>query len=249
MNTMNVISGDERAQLARLITRLQNEPNMASDILASKGLSEDVGPTYTVGISGAGGVGKSTLISRMLPVLRKENLRVVVLAIDPTSEQSQGALLGDRIRMRDSYDDDGIFIRSLGTRGAPEALTVAIPSIIQACAPACDLVIVETAGAGQVDVGIHRYVDTLVTVVAPLGDGITLMKSGQTEHSHIIAINVRQGLPDNDRFVQQARVILGGDSIEDGWKRKVFAVDAKHNESIEPFVIEGILARKAHPSS
>ena len=75
------------------------------------------------------------------------------------------------------------------------------------------------------------------------------MKSGQTEHSHIIAINVRQGLPDNDRFVQQARVILGGDSIEDGWKRKVFAVDAKHNESIEPFVIEGILARKGHPSS
>ena len=79
MNTMNVISGDERAQLARLITRLQNEPKMASDILASKGISEDVGPAYTIGISGAGGVGKSTLISRMLPVLRKENLRVVCL--------------------------------------------------------------------------------------------------------------------------------------------------------------------------
>ena len=237
------ISTDERGRLARLITRLQDEPDRADEILASED-SAGSAAAHTVGISGVAGAGKSTLISRMLPVLRTDGLRVVVLAIDPTSEGSQGALLGDRIRMRDSYRDEGVFIRSLATRGAPEALTVALPAIVRACASSSDLVIVETAGAGQVDVGIHRHVDTFVAVVAPLGDAITLMKSGQTEHAHVVAVNVRRGLAENDRFVQQARVILGGDSLEDGWKRKIFALDAKHDEGIEPFVHEGILSRR-----
>ena len=239
---MNVISDADRARLARLITRLQDEPERAEETLASERM--DAAGGHTIGISGAGGVGKSTLISRMLHVLREQSLRVVVLAIDPTSERSRGALLGDRIRMRESYGDEGVFIRSLATRGAPEALTVALPAVIRACSSVCDLVIVETAGAGQVDVGIHRHVDTFVTVVAPLGDAITLMKSGQSEHAHAVAVNVRRGLEGNDRFVQQAGVILGGAALEDGWKRKVFAVDAKNSEGIESFVREGILAHR-----
>lgn len=240
---MEGISTEERGRLARLITRLQDEPDRADEILATEEPSGSA-EAHTVGISGVAGAGKSTLISRMLPILRKDGLRVVVLAIDPTSEGSQGALLGDRIRMRDSYSDEGVFIRSLATRGAPYALTVALPAIILACASSCDLVLVETAGAGQVDVGIDREVDTFVAVVAPLGDAITLMKSGQTEHAHIVAVNVRRGLAENDRFVQQARVILGRDSLGDGWKRKVFALDAKHDEGIESFVREGVLARR-----
>ena len=241
---MNVISDGDRSRLARLITRLQDEPARADESLASEKSAEDDVAGHVVGISGAGGVGKSTLISRMLHVLRKDNLRVVVLAIDPTSERSRGALLGDRIRMRDSYGDGGVFIRSLATRGAQEALTVALGAIIRVCSAVCDLVIVETAGAGQVDVGIHRHVDTFVTVVAPLGDAITLMKSGQSEHAHVVAVNVRRGLEGNDRFVQQAGVILGGESLDDGWKRKVFAIDAKNSEGIEPFVQAGILAHR-----
>ena len=241
---MDVISDTDRGRLARLITRLQEEPERADEILASERPGIGAVAGHTIGISGAGGVGKSTLISRMLHVLRKEKLRVVVLAIDPTSELSQGALLGDRIRMRESYGDDGVFIRSLATRGAQQALTVALPAIIRVCSTVCDLVIVETAGAGQVDVGIHRHVDTFVTIVAPLGDAITLMKSGQSEHAHVVAVNVRRGLEGNDRFVQQAGVILGGASLEDGWKRRVFAIDAKNREGIEPFVREGILAHR-----
>ena len=244
MSTADVISRADRGRLARLITRLQDEPEQANETLASEGPIQDAAVGHTVGVSGAAGVGKSTLVSRMLSVLRKEGLRVVVLAIDPTSESSRGALLGDRIRMRGSYHDEGVFIRSLATRGAPEALTVALPAVIRACSSACELVIVETAGAGQVDVGINRHVDTLVTVVAPLGDAITLMKSGQTEHAHMVAVNVRRGLEGNDRFVQQARVILGGDPLEDGWERKVFSVDAKHGEGIEPFVRDGVLAHR-----
>ena len=188
--------------------------------------------------------GKSTLIARMLSSLRDQDLRVVVLAIDPTSERSQGALLGDRIRMRDAYLDRSVFIRSLATRGAPEALTVALPSIIRASAMVCDMVIVETAGAGQVDVGIHRMVDTFVVVLVPLGDAVTLMKSGQAEHAHIVAINAREGLPDTDVFVDQARYLLGPDADAVGWERKVFCLDAKRNEGIEEFVHDGVLAHR-----
>lgn len=241
---MDVISQADRSRLGRLITRLQDDSNRADETLARDGLESDAVPAHTVGISGVAGSGKSTLISRMLPPLREQNLRVVVLAIDPTSETSRGALLGDRIRMRDSYGDQGVFIRSLATRGAADALTVALPAIIRASAVFSDIVIVETAGAGQVDVGIHRHVDTFVAVLAPLGDAITLMKSGQTEHAHIVAVNLRRGLAENDRFVEQARMMLGREALPGGWKQKVFALDAKYDQGIEPFVKEGILARR-----
>ena len=242
MGPAAVVSRAARGRLGRLITRLQDDPEKADETLASSVAESGSVSAHTIGISGVAGGGKSTLISRMLPVLRGDNLRIVVLAIDPSSDGSQGALLGDRIRMRESYADEGVFIRSLATRGAPDALTVALPAIIRACSSYCEVVIVETAGAGQVDVGIHRLVDTFVAVVAPLGDAITLMKSGQSEHAHIVVVNVRRGLEGSDRFVGQARVILGGDSLQDGWKRKVYALDAKHDEGIEPFVRDGILA-------
>ena len=242
---MSVISKADRGRLARLITCLQDSPNEADAAIAEDGTGTGSAAAHIVGISGVGGAGKSTLIARMLPILRDEDLRVVVLAIDPTSDMSQGALLGDRIRMRDSYVDEGVFIRSLATRGASEALTVALPAIIRACSGSADVVIVETAGAGQVDVAIHRHVDTFVAVVAPLGDAVTLMKSGQTEHAHIVAVNMRKGLEGGDLFVQQARTILGHDSLGDGWQRKVFALDAKHDEGIHPFIHEGILTHRA----
>ena len=104
------------------------------------------------------------------------------------------------------------------------------------------MVIVETAGAGQVDVGLHRYVETFVVLLAPLGDAVTLMKSGQAEHAHVVAVNVRRGLEENDLFVEQARSLLGRDTPVEGWQRRVFAVDAKYDEGIAPFVREGVLA-------
>ena len=241
---MTVISKAQRSHLARLISQLQDSPSTADEIISKEGLDLTAKKAHVVGASGVAGAGKSTLIALMLPILRKEGLRVVVLAIDPTSDISNGALLGDRIRMRDSYMDDGVFIRSLGTRGAPDALTVALPAIVNASSTFCDVVLVETAGAGQVDVGIHKFVDTFVAILAPLGDVITLMKSGQTEHAHIVAVNVRKGLPENEQFVEQTRVLLGRDTLQDGWNRKVFAVDAKHGDGIEPLIYEGILPHR-----
>ncbi|MBI4200285.1 MAG: ATP/GTP-binding protein [Chloroflexi bacterium] len=241
---MSAIPDTERQRLGRLITLLHDRPEQADDLLAREGLGAVQPTAHTVGISGAPGSGKSTLISRVIPLLRQEGLRVAVLAIDPTSERSGGALLGDRVRMRDSYLDPGVFIRSLATRGAPEALTRGLPAILRATGTYSDVVLVETAGAGQVDVGIHRLVDTFVVVLAPLGDVITLMKAGQTEHAHVIAINVRKGLPESDRFAQEARLLLGRDSAQPGWDRKVFPVDAKANEGVEAFVREGLLAHR-----
>ena len=241
---MASFSPSERGRLARLISRLHDEPGRAEALLVAEG-GPPLAEAPCVGVSGGAGAGKSTLIGRMLPILRRDALRVVVLAIDPTSAGSQGALLGDRIRMRDSYRDEGVLIRSLATRGASDALTVALPAIIRACVASCDLVIVETAGAGQVDVGIHRLVDTFVAVVAPLGDAVTLMKSGQTEHAHVVAVNLRRGLEGSDRFVEQARAILGGDTLEDGSRRMVFALDAKEGRGVEELVREGVLARHA----
>ncbi|MCH7745399.1 MAG: methylmalonyl Co-A mutase-associated GTPase MeaB [Chloroflexi bacterium] len=241
---MNVISKEQRGRLARLISQLQDSPTTADEIISREGNHLTVTKAHIVGASGVAGVGKSTLIGRMIPILRKDGLCVVVLAIDPTSDVSNGALLGDRIRMRDSYMDDGVFIRSLATRGAPDALTVALPAIVKVSSNFCDVVLVETAGAGQVDVAIYKFVDTFISILAPLGDAITLMKSGQTEHAHIVAVNVRKGLPENEQFVEQTRVLLGNDMLQDGWSRKVFSVDAKNGDGIEQLVYEGILSHR-----
>lgn len=242
---MNIISKEDRGRLARLITRLQDSPDSPEKTVVDSDGNSTPYASHVVGISGVGGAGKSTLIAQMLPILRAENLRVIVLAIDPTSNVSKGALLGDRIRMRDSYGDEGIFIRSLATRGASEALTVSLPPIIQACSKSADIIIVETAGAGQIDIGIHRLVDTFVSVIAPLGDSITLMKSGQTEHAHIIAVNMRAGLSGGELFLEQARAILVPSSSQDGWQRSLFSLDADRGEGINHFVHRGVLAHGA----
>ena len=263
---MTEISDGDRRRLAGLLTRLQDgaervgeeeeeippnppfakggkEESFAKGGFVTGGKDGDARVAHTVGISGAAGVGKSTLVSRMLPVLRGEGLRVVVLAIDPTSDKTQGALLGDRIRMRDSYLDSGVFIRSLATRGAPEALTVALPAMVRASAMFCDVVLVETAGAGQADIGVHALVDTFVVVFAPLGDVVTLMKSGQIEHAHVAAVNKRKGLAGADSFSEQARMTLGRDRV-DGWRRRVFSLDAAQAEGVEEFVRNGVLAHR-----
>ena len=241
---MNVIPDADRQRLARLLTHLHDHPQRAEEILADEAFGVGSSAAHVVGVSGVAGAGKSTLIARMLSTLRDQDLRIVVLAIDPTSERSQGALLGDRIRMRDAYLDRSVFIRSLATRGAPEALTVGLPAIIRACAAVSDMVIVETAGAGQVDVGIHRMVDTFVVMLVPLGDAVTLMKSGQAEHAHVVAVNAREGLPDTDIFVDQARALLADGAPEDGWERRVYCLDAKRDQGIEEFVHDGVLAHR-----
>lgn len=228
----------DRAKLARILTHLHDNPAVAEHII-----KEELGVlkprAHTVGVTGAPAAGKSTLTARLLTHLSREGRTAVVLAIDPTSDISGGALLVDRLRMSESYLDPHVFIRSLGSRGSAAGLTPALPEMIAAASMYADMVIVETVGAGQTDTDIRRLVETLVVVLAPLGDFLSIMKSGQTEHAHLVAVNTREGFPGNDRCVAAARAALDNDTIA-GWQRRVFAVDALEERGIEEFLHDGI---------
>lgn len=232
-----------RVEFSRLISNLHNNPRSARNLLQER--YGNVQPrAHVIGITGVTGSGKSTFINYVLSVFVADGFSVVVLAIDPSSQKAGGALLGDRIRMRDHYLDQGVFIRSLATRGARASLTFALREIIRASTLFADIVLVETAGSGQVDTDINKFVDTLVVMVAPLGDEITMMKSGQIEYAHLIVVNTRKGMPENNQFLQKARAILGHEVLTDGWQRKVFQVDALHNEGVAEFIRDGLYAHK-----
>lgn len=183
-----VRAGDIRAT-ARLMTDL--ECNMPSALDALRDLYSHTGKAHIVGITGAPGVGKSTLIDGITRCLRHKGLTVGILAIDPTSPFTGGALLGDRVRMEKHNADAGVFIRSLGTRGVTGGLsraTLGMTHMLDAMGK--DMVIIETVGIGQQEIDITRIVDTAVLVLVPgMGDTIQLMKAGILEAADIFVIN------------------------------------------------------------
>jgi LAO/AO transport system kinase len=144
-----------------------------------------------IGITGAPGVGKSTTVDALIKLLRERNFSVAVLAVDPSSPISGGALLGDRIRLTDHFTDPGVFIRSLATRGHLGGLSVSTKAVLQLTQSAkFDFIIVETVGVGQSEVEVMRVVDTVVVVLAPgMGDGIQASKAGLLEIGDIYLIN------------------------------------------------------------
>jgi LAO/AO transport system kinase len=157
-----------------------------------------------VGITGSGGAGKSTLIGSLIDLLRKQNQTVAVLACDPQSPVTGGALLGDRIRMRVDPADSGVYIRSLSTRGATGGISQAIGASIEWLkAFGFDVVIVETVGVGQDQIGVRAVVETVVLLVTPhTGDEVQWEKAGLIEVADIIAVN-KSDLPGADRVRQQ----------------------------------------------
>jgi LAO/AO transport system kinase len=152
---------------------------------------EDKAGTQVIGITGAAGVGKSTTVDALIKLLRERNFSVAVLAVDPSSPISGGALLGDRIRLTDHFTDPGVFIRSLATRGHLGGLSVSTKAVLQLTQSAkFDFIIVETVGVGQSEVEVMRVVDTVVVVLAPgMGDGIQASKAGLLEIGDIYLIN------------------------------------------------------------
>jgi LAO/AO transport system kinase len=152
---------------------------------------EDNAGTQVIGITGAPGVGKSTTVDALIKLLRERNFSVAVLAVDPSSPISGGALLGDRIRLTDHFTDPGVFIRSLATRGHLGGLSVSTKAVLQLTQSAkFDFIIVETVGVGQSEVEVMRVVDTVAVVLAPgMGDGIQASKAGLLEIGDIYLIN------------------------------------------------------------
>jgi len=234
------ISQEERVRLGKLITVLQDDPAGAKKNLRLNTLDKDKGMLgYVVGVTGVAGVGKSTFIRGIAKYLRRGNLRVVVLAIDPTSSKTGWAILGDRLCMRDEEldEDPGFFIRGIASRGAGFSLAPALAETIRAAQIFADIVIVETIGSGQADIEIHRLVNTLVLLLAPLGNRVTTEKAGQTEYAHIVVLNIRKGFVQNRRFLAEASAALNGE-LENGWERKVLGVDAKFQTGTDKFVEE-----------
>lgn len=184
----NMLAGDKKA-LAQLISLAENESQALSEILDI--IRPHRGKAYLIGVTGPPGAGKSTLVDKLVIKIRREGLSVGIIAVDPTSPLSGGAVLGDRVRMQRHYLDDGVFIRSMATRGSHGGLSQAVEAtagLLDAFGK--DIVIIETVGVGQTELSITQIADILVLVLVPeSGDDIQALKAGISELADIIVIN------------------------------------------------------------
>jgi LAO/AO transport system kinase len=198
-----LLAGDRRA-LARLISLVENDGREATDALAA--LYPHTGQAHIVGVTGAPGTGKSTLVNELAKAYRAQDVRVGIIAVDPTSPFSGGALLGDRIRMRDLSGDPGVFIRSMASRGNLGGLARATADVVKVLdAAGYQVVLVETVGAGQSEVEIARTAHTTLVVEAPgLGDDVQAIKAGVLEIADVLVVNKadREGAQHTRRALQ-----------------------------------------------
>ena len=182
------LSGNRRA-LARLISQVEDNSSLAAQARAA--IHARAGHARVVGVTGSPGTGKSTLASELAKAYRRAGQTVGIIAIDPTSPFTGGAILGDRIRMRDLAGDPGVFIRSMATRGSLGGLARATADVLQILdAAGYDVILVETVGAGQSEVDIARTADTTIVVEAPgLGDEVQAIKAGILEIADVLVVN------------------------------------------------------------
>ncbi|GAB4555935.1 MAG: methylmalonyl Co-A mutase-associated GTPase MeaB [Anaerolineales bacterium] len=186
--TQPVLNGD-RLALARLLSRVENDTPEGR--LALDALFPHTGRAHLIGVTGAPGTGKSSLVTQMALQFRKQGKRVAIVAVDPSSPFTGGAVLGDRVRMRDLSGDPGVFIRSMASRGSLGGLAAATAAVTQVFdAAGFDVILIETVGAGQSEVEIARLAHTTLVVEAPgLGDDIQAIKAGILEIADILVIN------------------------------------------------------------
>src|ERR687889_1474266 len=176
-------AGRPRA-VARLVSLVEDASPALREVMAA--LAPHAGRAHVIGVTGSPGVGKSTTTSALVSALREREVRVGVLAVDPSSPFSGGALLGDRVRMQDHALDPGVYIRSMATRGHLGGLSWATPQALRVLdAAGCDVVLVETVGVGQSEVEVASLADTTLVLLAPgMGDGIQAAKAGILEVAH-----------------------------------------------------------------
>jgi LAO/AO transport system kinase len=232
--TQGVLNGDRRS-IARAITIIENGADSAQKLVAQ--LYPHTGKAHILGLTGAGGSGKSTLIEKMVREFRRAGKTVGVVAVDPTSPFSGGAFLGDRIRMQDLTTDEGVFIRSMASRNYPGGLAKATKDAAKVLdAAGKNIVIVETVGAGQSEVDIMKVAQTIILVHAPgLGDEIQAIKAGIMEIADIFVVN-KADRENADKTVMDIQAMLQLGSKEPGWKSPVLKTVALTGKGVTQLV-------------
>jgi LAO/AO transport system kinase len=222
----------DRAALARVLSLLERGDIVAREV--GRMAYKRGGQGYTVGITGAPGAGKSTLTSAVIKHLRSMQLEIAVLAIDPSSPFTGGAILGDRVRMQDHATDPGVFIRSMATRGHLGGLSLSTPEAIRMLdAVGREWILVETVGVGQVEVEIAGKADTTVVVLNPgWGDSVQANKAGLMEIADIFVINKadRKGVEETRRDIEQMLEL--SDLAHDAWRPPIIATVGNTGEGV-----------------
>ena len=220
-----ILQGDVRAA-ASLMSRIEDGDPKAKTVLRT--LYAHTGRAHVIGVTGAAGTGKSSLIDRLIAEYRRRNNTVGVLAVDPSSLFSGGALLGDRIRMRDHFLDDKVFVRSFATRGGTGGLSAAIREAIYVLdAMAKEVILVETIGVGQDQLEIAALAHLVVVVLAPeMGDEVQAMKAGLAEIADILVVN-KADLPGADATFERLKALFADGDIS------IIAASALRNEGIQ----------------
>jgi LAO/AO transport system kinase len=228
-------AGDVRA-LARLLSLVEDESPQVRSVI--KELMPATGGARIIGLTGSPGVGKSTVTSTLVGAFRAAGHRVAVLAVDPTSPFTGGALLGDRVRMQEHAADEAVFIRSMASRGHLGGLAASTPQAIRVLdAAGFELIIIETVGVGQAEVAIASLADSVVVLLAPgMGDAIQAAKAGILEVADLFVVN-KADKPDAQQVVRDLRNMIAlANRAEDDWKPPIVSTVAVRNEGIQELV-------------
>ena len=233
-----VLAGDQRA-IARAISLVENDPAAAAVLMPR--LAGRIGKARVIGVTGAPGVGKSTLVDRLAVEYRRRDRTVGILAVDPTSPFSGGAILGDRVRMHRHVLDDGVYVRSMATHGHLGGLSHATSdAVLVLDAAGRDVVLIETAGVGQAEVDIARTADASIVVTTPdAGDGVQAMKAGIMEIADVFVVN-KADRPGVDRAAAEIEEMLSIRELDAGaWRPPVLKTRAATGDGV-PAVVEAV---------